>query len=76
MSIVRKNNIQLQNPETKAFLADAVYPDQAENLPLIIFCHGYKGYKDWGAWSLMAEKFAVNGYFFVKFNYSHNGTTL
>lgn len=35
-----------------------------------------KCYKDWGAWNLMAEKFAKNGFYFVKFNFSHNGTTL
>ncbi|WP_379964943.1 alpha/beta hydrolase family protein [Epilithonimonas sp. UC225_85] len=35
-----------------------------------------KGYKDWGAWELMGEKFANAGFYFVKFNFSHNGTTV
>lgn len=43
--------------------------------PIIIFCHGYKGFKDWGAWNLMADAFAQNGFFFIKFNFSHNGST-
>ena len=71
-----QKNILLQNPETKAFLADAFIPEKEDKLPLVIFVHGYKGYKDWGAWNLMAEKFAKNGFYFVKFNFSHNGTTL
>ena len=71
-----QKNILLQNPETKAFLADIFIPEKEGKLPLVIFVHGYKGYKDWGAWNLMAEKFAKNGFYFVKFNFSHNGTSL
>lgn len=69
-------NIILHNPETKSFLADAFIPEKEGKLPLVIFSHGYKGYKDWGAWNLIAEKFAENGFYFVKFNFSYNGTTL
>lgn len=44
--------------------------------PLVIFCHGYKGFKDWGSWDLVAEAFKNENYFFVKFNFSHNGGTV
>ena len=71
-----QKNIILENPETKPFLADTFIPEKEGKLPLVIFSHGYKGYKDWGAWNLMVEKFAKSGFFFVKFNFSHNGTTL
>ena len=76
MKFTTQKNIVLHNSETTSFLADAFIPEATAKLPLVIFCHGYKGYKDWGAWNLMAEKFAKNGFFFVKFNFSHNGTTL
>jgi len=76
MELIKNLNIKLKNAETKDFLADAFYPETDEKLPLVIFVHGYKGYKDWGAWNLMAEKFAGAGFFFVKFNFSYNGTTL
>lgn len=76
MNIIKDQNIILSNSETKDFLADAFYPETEDKLPLVIFVHGYKGYKDWGAWNLMAEKFAETGFFFVKFNFSHNGTTV
>ena len=76
MNIITEKNILIENPETKSFLADAYYPETEGKLPLIIFAHGYKGYKDWGTWGLMAEAFAKAGYFFVKFNFSHNGTTI
>lgn len=76
MKINIQKNIEIRNPETRDFLADVFFPETSEKLPLVIFAHGYKGYKDWGAWDLMAEKFAEAGFFFVKFNFSHNGTTL
>ncbi|KMQ60577.1 alpha/beta hydrolase [Chryseobacterium sp. BLS98] len=76
MELIKKLNIKLENKETRDFLADALYPDTGEKMPLVIFVHGYKGYKDWGAWNMMAEKFAEAGFFFVKFNSSHNGTTV
>lgn len=43
---------------------------------VIIFVHGYKGYKDWGAWNLMQDAFVNEGFGFVKFNMSHNGGTV
>ena len=76
MKISVQKNIIIHNAETRDFLADAYHPKGEEKLPLVIFVHGYKGYKDWGAWNLMAEEFAEAGFFFVKFNFSHNGTTV
>ena len=76
MKIINNQNIKLYNPETKNFLADAYYPETENKIPLVILVHGYKGYKDWGCWNLMAERFAEAGFYFVKFNFSHNGTTV
>jgi pimeloyl-ACP methyl ester carboxylesterase len=43
--------------------------------PLIVFCHGFNGFKDWGAFNLMADYFLERGFQFVKLNFSHNGTS-
>jgi pimeloyl-ACP methyl ester carboxylesterase len=43
---------------------------------LVIFAHGFKGFKDWGPWQLVAQTFAEKGFDFLKFNFSHNGGTL
>jgi len=81
MNLIKQKNIigsaQLTFlKSSREFLADVIFPDSEEKLPLVIFVHGYKGYKDWGAWELMGEKFAKAGFYFVKFNFSHNGTTI
>ncbi|MDA8956264.1 alpha/beta hydrolase [Flavobacteriales bacterium] len=41
--------------------------------PLVIFCHGFKGFKDWGPFNFVANEFFKNGLSFLKFNFSHNG---
>lgn len=71
-----KKNLILERHNKKPILWDAFYKATDTQKPLVIFCHGYKGFKDWGAWDLVAEKFAEAGVFFVKFNFSHNGGTM
>jgi dienelactone hydrolase len=41
----------------------------------LIIAHGFKGFKDWGHFPLVARWFAEKGMAFVRFNFSHNGTT-
>ena len=43
---------------------------------LVVFVHGYKGFKDWGPWQLVASAFSDAGFDFLKFNFSHNGGTV
>lgn len=59
----------------QAILAD-IYFKEKHNKHLILFCHGFKGFKDWGAWHLVAQQFAEAGFVFVKMNFSHNGIGL
>lgn len=56
-------------------LADITFDNAMPHAPLIIFVHGFKGFKDWGTHYLLAHSFAERGYRFLKFNFSHNGTT-
>ncbi|APG65884.1 alpha/beta hydrolase [Tenacibaculum todarodis] len=70
-----KNTI-LQGKYNKPILIDVFYKETNQPKQIVVFCHGYKGFKDWGAWNLMAEAFANAGFFFVKFNFSHNGGTV
>lgn len=45
------------------------------NHKLVIFVHGFMGFKDWGAWNLVQAYFVSKGFGFAKFNLSHNGGT-
>ncbi|MEY8849560.1 alpha/beta hydrolase family protein [Psychroserpens sp. XS_ASV72] len=69
-------NYVLNRHNTKPMLWDAFFKEDQMKKPVVIFCHGYKGFKDWGSWDLVAEAFRKQGLFFVKFNFSHNGGTM
>jgi pimeloyl-ACP methyl ester carboxylesterase len=59
----------------KQALFDLEIPENF-NGTVLYFVHGYKGYKDWGAWNLIAQSFIEQGYGFAKCNLPFNGTTL
>ncbi|RPI67965.1 MAG: alpha/beta hydrolase [Ignavibacteriales bacterium] len=41
--------------------------------PVLIYVHGFKGFKDWGFVPYTAEYFTEKGYTVITFNFSHNG---
>ena len=69
-------NFILHRAHKKPILIDSFYSESTADQPLVIFCHGYKGFKDWGAWNIMGQQIAEAGYCFIKFNFSHNGGTV
>ena len=70
-----ESNFILERKDNKSLVIDVLYNREKENQPIVIFCHGYKGFKDWGAWNLMAKQITNAGFCFIKFNFSHNGGT-
>ena len=76
ISIIKNRVLEPLDTSKKPILYDAYYQDSGLAKPVVIFCHGYKGFKDWGAWHLVAEAFSKAGFFFLKFNFSHNGGTI
>jgi len=75
-AIMQKFEVTLRSSHhNKPFLADITYIADGKPKPVIVFNHGFKGYKDWGPFNLMASHFAQSGFVFIKMNFSHNGTT-
>lgn len=74
--IIRLDPIILHsNYNNRSFSIDVTYSETAHSKPVILFVHGFKGFKDWGFFNQLAGYFAENGFVFVKMNFSHNGTT-
>ena len=69
-------NILIPGKHNKPILTDICYLEDSKRKPIIVFCHGYKGFKDWGAWNMMAEEIAKQGFCFIKFNFAYNGGTV
>ena len=60
--------------EGKPILLDINLTEETNN-PLVIFSHGFKGFKDWGPFNYVSQMFTDGGLNFLKFNFSHNGIT-
>lgn len=69
-----QRNIKIEGGYNKPILLD-IYQGEP-NKPLVIFSHGFKGFKDWGHFDYVAKAFQEKGLNFIKFNFSHNGTTV
>ena len=74
--MIVKQPFTIKGAMGKPILIDLTYKNSHPKAPLIIFVHGFKGFKDWGTHDLVADFFAENGFRYLKFNFSHNGTTL
>ncbi len=73
--MIKKEIYTIPGAKGRNMLMDLTYDDQHPKAPLVIFAHGFKGFKDWGTHNLVARFFAENGFRYLKFNFSHNGTT-
>ncbi|MEH0156943.1 dienelactone hydrolase family protein [Limibacter armeniacum] len=60
----------------KRFLGDATWKNHVDKKPVILLIHGFKGFKDWGCFNMIAEHYAELGYAVVKSNTAFDGTTL
>ena len=72
---MQKTELSIEGSKQKSINLDITYFKNNVKKPIIIFCHGFKGFKDWGHFNLIAKEFAENNFVFVKFSFSHNGTT-
>ena len=69
------SNEIFQGADGKESLIDLIIPENF-NGKLIVFVHGYMGFKDWGCWPMVEQFFVENGYAFCKYNISHNGCSV
>jgi pimeloyl-ACP methyl ester carboxylesterase len=69
-----KNGYYIGSDDRKS-LFDFEIPESF-NGEIIVFVHGFMGFKDWGAWNLVQDYFTEKGFGFCKFNLSHNGGTI
>lgn len=74
MQLNLRNEIYLGANKRKS-LFDFQVPNNWNN-QILIFIHGYMGYKDWGCWNLVQDFFVDLGFGFLKYNISHNGCTI
>lgn len=69
-------NEKITGANGRPFLLDVFAKTNKILKPVVIFCHGFKGFKDWGHFNYLGQRFAEEDIVFVKFNFSHNGTSI
>ena len=55
------HNILLEGKHGRPILTDVFYRQTGAAKPVVIFSHGFKGFKDWGGWKDVARRFADAG---------------
>ncbi len=73
--MIIRQSFTIEGAEGRPILMDLNFKNGQEDHPIVLFVHGFKGFKDWGAYNLVSEYFVKQGFRFLKFNFSHNGTS-
>ena len=68
-----RKSFNLVNSSEEKIQGDIRYREGEKNAPVIVICHGFKGFKDWGFFPVLAERLADDGYVTITFNFSRNG---
>ncbi|WP_443937989.1 alpha/beta hydrolase family protein [Pedobacter sp. MW01-1-1] len=71
--MIQHSQFSIRGANDKLIIGDITFDDQNLKAPIILFVHGFKGFKDWGAHNLVSRFFANNGFRYIKFNLSHSG---
>ena len=70
-----KTEVRIQGAYDRPVMVDFTWLPSERKQPLVLFLHGFKGFKDWGPFNLVADQFAKQGFVFAKMNFSFNGVT-
>lgn len=73
---MKNKKFTIDGCKEKSIPLDLTFDSNQNQKGLIIFVHGFKGFKDWGTHPLLAQYFAEHGFSFLKFNFSHNGMSI
>ena len=71
--VITKPFTVLASRDGEQLRADVRYVCTGRPKPVVIFLHGFKGFKDWGPFPSIRDKWARAGFVTVAINFSHNG---
>ena len=60
-------NLNHTSQTGRPILLDIFYQSNSKKKPVILFSHGYKSFKDWGCFDMVASFFAENSFIFIKY---------
>jgi len=75
MKIIKSSFVLMSDHGARPFLNDVRYLPNQHPKPIVLFVHGFKGFKDAMHFNAIADEFAGADFVYVKMNLSRNGTT-
>ena len=73
--MIKKEIVLHAKVNQRPFSVDVRYVPNGQSKPVVLFVHGFKGFKDAMHFNLIADQVAAAGFVYVKMNLSHNGVT-
>jgi dienelactone hydrolase len=70
---LRELPFSVENARGDAVDGDVRFVADGGRKPVIVFCHGFKGFKDWGPFPEWGRRLAKAGFVSVHMNFSYNG---
>jgi len=74
-SSLRLEQFDIKNIHGDTIRTDVRFTENKEKHPVIIICHSFMAFKNWGFFPYLASQLALNGYVSVIFNFSLNGVS-
>lgn len=73
-ALLSHESFELPNPAQDPVRGDLRFPNDAvQNKPVVIVCHSFMAFKDWGFFPRVGERLAELGFASITFNFSRNG---
>lgn len=72
---LREIPFSVSNARDDAVHGDVRFVEDGRVKPAVVFCHGFKGFKDWGPFPAWGRALAKAGFVAVHFNFSYNGVS-
>jgi pimeloyl-ACP methyl ester carboxylesterase len=72
-TMTHKIDIAIPGPDDSTIQAHLFLPEHEIDVPVFVFCHGFKGFRDWGFFPHIADTFCPNGIAVLTFNHVFNG---
>ncbi len=73
MADLREITFSVENARGDAVDGDLRFVENGEAKPVVVFCHGFKGFKDWGPFPEWGRRLARASVVSVHMNFSYNG---
>ncbi len=70
----KEKNIVINGASGLPVAIDIFFNEDGLQKSVVIYAHGFNGFKDWANFDMIAALFAEEGFVFIKFNFSHNDT--